>query len=683
MKIFENVSQMKLAHLTNGQFVQVKGGVLAGDGSWGFYLVAPSGGGESLASGNVALLQPISSVTSADVVINMLSLQDLRDLAPVTGMTVYLREDGRAGHFKWSSANHVAEVTADTKSGIYVAPASDLTGASGAWVRQYSGDANIKWFGAIGDGATDDLGAFNAAVAFGDVYVPAGVFDLGDNRVITYNSVRGQGTLVLRTLSIHENNCVDGITIVPAASLAEIEMNGDCSIVRNCNITGYGVGVTSGRAGIYAEDCKDAVVQGNTLTVAGIWATGAKNVLISDNRVDGENVYAIDVVKCTSGTGGVIHNNIIKNTTLDGIDIFTSGDKIVITSNKLSGMYTNGIEMKVILRDPEDPLPASNHEGFYVEDVIISNNIIEDIRGAASDHYSGIKALLLDERAAPAVDRDMQSRNVLISGNIIRNVNYAPSGSDGEYTAIHAAGVGYTITDNNIYDIFRGAGTELSGTAIKLANAKHTIVSNNQLVAEQVGIKIDGETDDTIISGNVFGKNYQSGQEIGFRGMYITGAVDRMLVQGNMIHLADTATDGMLFLSGIGDVKISDNFIRGRIAIPSGDRVSIANNNIERYILFGTSGIVSNNIKIIGNILSEVGDTSSPISMRAVSVGNATNNVSSSGVRLMYLINSCEYIVATGNTGSTTNYGVQTTDMTAEEIASCVITDNVHKIYTP
>jgi polygalacturonase len=37
--------------------------------------------------------------------------------------------------------------------------------------------ANVKDFGAAGDGQTDDTAAFQAAVATGlDVYVPAGVY---------------------------------------------------------------------------------------------------------------------------------------------------------------------------------------------------------------------------------------------------------------------------------------------------------------------------------------------------------------------------------------------------------------------------------------------------------------------------------------------------------------------------
>ena len=60
----------------------------------------------------------------------------------------YLAEPGREGKFIWSIADLSAQVTNDPAQGIYIAPASDTNGASGAWVRQYD-DSGIwvNWFG--------------------------------------------------------------------------------------------------------------------------------------------------------------------------------------------------------------------------------------------------------------------------------------------------------------------------------------------------------------------------------------------------------------------------------------------------------------------------------------------------------------------------------------------------------
>ncbi len=143
-----------------------------------------------------------------DGVIPYADIAALRDAPTGVGSVAYLSQDGRAGHFKWSEANHTADITADTQSGVYVAPSSDLTGASGAWVRQYSGAVNVRWFGAVGDDNKDDTVAIQAALDFrvpNDVYIPNGVYKITStlilNNAVGVNtcSVYGEGkTAVLK-----------------------------------------------------------------------------------------------------------------------------------------------------------------------------------------------------------------------------------------------------------------------------------------------------------------------------------------------------------------------------------------------------------------------------------------------------------------------------------------------------
>jgi hypothetical protein len=103
------------------------------------------------------------------------------------GIARQLTEAGREGLFIFSSANHGSDVTNDPQQGIYVAPASDATGASGAWVRQFSAAPSVKWFGAKGDAndtgstGTDDTNAIQAAlnyagIAGGRLYFPEGKY---------------------------------------------------------------------------------------------------------------------------------------------------------------------------------------------------------------------------------------------------------------------------------------------------------------------------------------------------------------------------------------------------------------------------------------------------------------------------------------------------------------------------
>jgi hypothetical protein len=93
----------------------------------------------------------------------------------------YLTESGRTGKFVFSTANLSALVAADTAQGVYVAPASDPDGSSGAWVRQWDGVLIFDWFGAIpnvdsapaktaNNAAWDAVKDFVAALGWGEFY---------------------------------------------------------------------------------------------------------------------------------------------------------------------------------------------------------------------------------------------------------------------------------------------------------------------------------------------------------------------------------------------------------------------------------------------------------------------------------------------------------------------------------
>lgn len=86
------------------------------------------------------------------------------------GLPAILTEAGRQGIFVWNSSNLSAKVTSDPAQGVYVAPASAPTGASGAWVRMFNGTIDPRWFGIVldWDGATgtDNIVALDALTDF-------------------------------------------------------------------------------------------------------------------------------------------------------------------------------------------------------------------------------------------------------------------------------------------------------------------------------------------------------------------------------------------------------------------------------------------------------------------------------------------------------------------------------------
>lgn len=100
----------------------------------------------------------VSGGTSATIVENM---DDLRARGvPILYESVqllgfYAPGDGGGGLFYWDAAN-----VEDDNLGTIIEPDSH-TGA-GRWMRDFSGARNVRWFGATGDGVTDDHAAFQA-----------------------------------------------------------------------------------------------------------------------------------------------------------------------------------------------------------------------------------------------------------------------------------------------------------------------------------------------------------------------------------------------------------------------------------------------------------------------------------------------------------------------------------------
>lgn len=120
----------------------------------------------------------------------------------------YLGEAGRAGCFEFDPSNLGAKVAADPGQGLYVAPASVSSGAAGAWVRRFDGAVNVKWFGATGDGTTDDGPAFVAALAaLKAIAVNQDVFYQGSPRLFV---PAGHYYLGTRTLDLTHTLIIEG-----------------------------------------------------------------------------------------------------------------------------------------------------------------------------------------------------------------------------------------------------------------------------------------------------------------------------------------------------------------------------------------------------------------------------------------------------------------------------------------
>lgn len=113
----------------------------------------------------------------------------------------YLKEAGREGWFEWKLGNYATQTAADTNEGKYLV-SNGSAATVGAWVREpgvYS--ASVKWFGAIGDGTTDDTTSIQNAITYvsglggGSVYFPPGIYKTSSVLTVTGQDVRLVGDM--------------------------------------------------------------------------------------------------------------------------------------------------------------------------------------------------------------------------------------------------------------------------------------------------------------------------------------------------------------------------------------------------------------------------------------------------------------------------------------------------------
>lgn len=128
------------------------------NGNASFYIAGGQYHLDIYATDSTTLVERVENIPMVDfnVAAGNLSTRSLLSLkVAATGNAWTLVEPGREGLFVFDASDLSAQVAVDTEEGMFIAPDIDSTGASGAWVRKFSGPANASWWGASPDSVTN------------------------------------------------------------------------------------------------------------------------------------------------------------------------------------------------------------------------------------------------------------------------------------------------------------------------------------------------------------------------------------------------------------------------------------------------------------------------------------------------------------------------------------------------
>jgi Pectate lyase superfamily protein len=223
--------------------------------------------------------------------------------------------DGGGGVFCWMTG------TATSNNGTIVVP---TTPNGGFWKRSFDGPVNVRWFGARGDGATNDTAAIQAAInavglVGGAVLIPPGTFCV-DNLTISASRVTITG--LGKTSILAKNGDFNAlITVGPSVDVDNV-------VIRDLMITTK-QGVTPAGWGIFCNS------SASWLTLDSIYMLGMAFGI------------GLQPVYNPQDHKSQVHNALIRNCALNvithqGIALFNCVDTFISDSGIFMNGYTAG-----------------------------------------------------------------------------------------------------------------------------------------------------------------------------------------------------------------------------------------------------------------------------------------------------------------------------------------------------
>lgn len=447
-------------------------------------------------------------LTRTDLCIST-SVSELRaEPDPVEGFAYYVTDVGMEGFFQYEPG----DTSSPDNTGTI------LVSTSGARFKRIIDQSfvNVRWFGAVGDGATDDTAAINAAIGDGNVtvYIPEGTYMVRADATSVGQlnagiQAKDNTTIVISPSAVLKAfpSATPRYTIINIFGKTNVTIEGGGKIIGERNehpgTTGqWGYGIAIGGSDhvlvrdLYIADCwGDASVVGYYLNQSNASRNITfQNVYCDNNRRQGISVTCAENVRIESSTFVNTHGHAPEF----GIDLEPDPGSFVrrvtvahcLFQNNTGGSFTmNGtlgaVEYVEFFGNTLIG-PASRINGLLTQNVALKGNIMSD-----------------------SINRSLwisKSTNYTIEGNLIQN----------------CAGIGIwlenassiCITNNHLYNIATNT-IRLSGATNYCLVANNVIEESGNAASSTSVMIIDSASFNTIQGNTVQNRFKRAGQSKG------------------------------------------------------------------------------------------------------------------------------------------------------------------------
>ena len=497
---------------------------------------------------------------NAQTIIVVADTTALKAYSPTTQHQLYVTDQNTAGIFQYYASGYTA-------NGGTVFAAN----TSGFWVRQFSGPTNLKWFGAKGDGVTDDTNPMRLFIndSYCNKHIPCGTYML--NATHSFN-IQSNTSLVIDNnakLQVITNSTgyilfylhtVDNVRITGGALIGErgthsgsslgygVNMDGatNCSIF-NMNINNfYGDGVYVG--GGLCNNININQIISNHNARQGMSITNATNVYVGNSSfINTDSLPPKSGIDIEPNLGNTIANITIENVTASGNSgegISTSGAgssipiknlkliNIISNSNKDDGIalqggatsYIQGIDIINLKAD-------SNHNiGAFVSK---ANNV--NMSHVFINESSGVSNLYFEKMVKGSIDQfSLTSSGSGVMGIYLgvgnTGFNISQGSINTKNTLINIA-ASASLSNSSISYI---TGTDSTADGFTLWNMTNSTISNNSISnVGQSGLNFLNGSSNTVVGNIITGAGMITTNT--YSGIRLQGTASKFTVQANQI----------------------------------------------------------------------------------------------------------------------------------------------------